>query len=330
MQKPSSPVQRFRKLPRYSLIGAPTPVEPLRRLAAECPGAPGLFIKRDDYTTYLVGGNKVRKLEYTVAEVMRRKATAVVTVGSVQSNHARITAMVARRLGLKCYLVLNGNGAARPTGNALITRALGIEVIPVASRQERLPAMDELARDLARRGETVAKISLGASDETGSFGLTAALAELFEQETALGIRFDAVFVGSSSGGTQAGLEVGKRLLGRPGLKIVGVSPDDPATSIRSIVAGVGQAMLGRLGLEEPLKPESIEVDDAQIGEGYGIPTAASEEASSLFARTEGILLDPVYTSKVGAALVEACRRGLYDSRQNVLFWHTGGLIGLFS
>ncbi|HOW86710.1 MAG TPA: D-cysteine desulfhydrase family protein [Candidatus Aminicenantes bacterium] len=328
MSNVSSPIRHFREIPKLGLLGSATPVEPLTRLGAEL-GAARLYIKRDDYSTYLVGGNKARKLEYSMAEVLRGKATAVITVGSVQSNHARITAMVARRLGLKCYLVLNGDLTARPTGNHLITKALGIEIIPVASRQDRLPAMEELAKDLERQGEIVARIPLGASDAVGSFGLTAGMDEIIEQEKALGIRFDAIMVGSSSGGTQAGLEVGKRLFGRSDLRIIGVSPDDPAADIRKVVMRVGGQMLDKIG-GAGLNEEDIEIDDAHIGEGYGIPSPASEEAARLFARTEGILLDPVYTSKVGAALIDACRQGRFLPGQNVLFWHTGGLIGLFS
>jgi D-cysteine desulfhydrase len=326
----SSSVQRFKGIPRIGLLGAPTPIEPCRRFQAELAAGPNIYIKRDDFTTYLVGGNKVRKLEYTMAEVLGQGATAVVTVGSFHSNHARITAMVARRFGLKCFLVLNGDASARPTGNYLITKTLGIEIVPVASREDRLPAMDALARELEQRGETVFRIPLGASDEVGSFGLTAGLAEVLEQEEALGIRFDVVLVGSSSGGTQAGLEVGKRLFGRPELRIIGISPDDPASRIRVVVTEVAGRMLARLELPADVRPENIVIDDAYIGEGYEIPTAESEEATRLFARTEGILLDPVYTSKVGAALIGHCRRGLSKPGENVLFWHTGGLIGLFS
>lgn len=328
--KDSSSVRRFREIPRIRLVGAPTPIERCDRLRAELPSSPGIYIKRDDFMTYLVGGNKVRKLEYTMADVLRQGATAIVTVGSFQSNHARITAMVARRLGLKCFLILNGDPSPRPTGNYLIMRALGIEIIPVASREDRVPRMEELAGDLERHGEKVVKIPLGASDEIGSFGLTAGLAEVLDQEEALGLRFNVILVGSSSGGTQAGLEVGKRLFSRPDLKIVGVSPDDPSAAIGSVVTGVAGTMLDRLGINGGLRPESIEIDDSCVGDGYGIPTRGSEEAARLFAQAEGILLDPVYTSKVGAALIAGCREGRFRPEENVLFWHTGGLIGLFS
>ncbi len=319
----------FRDMPSVRLLAGPTPIEACDRLRAVFPGAPKLYIKRDDYTTYLVGGNKVRKLEYSLAEAKSIGATAVVTVGSFHSNHARITAMAARRLGLKCTLVLNGEMPARPTGNYLLSTLLGVDFVRVGTRDERAPMMEKVARDLEASGDRVCRIPLGASDEIGSFGLTAGLAEVMDQEKALGVRFDAIVVGSSSGGTQAGLEVGKRIFGRDGLRIIGVSPDDPAQSIRAVIAGVSDKMLTRLQFPETIRPKEIEVDDSHYGAGYGIPTEASEEAIRLFARTEGVLLDPVYTSKSGAALIDYCRNSIFRPTDNVLFWHTGGLIGLF-
>ncbi|MBE3065348.1 MAG: pyridoxal-phosphate dependent enzyme, partial [Spirochaetes bacterium] len=292
--------------------------------------APKLYIKRDDYTAYFVGGNKVRKLEYTMAQAMRFEATAVVTVGSFQSNHTRITAMVARRLGLKCCLVLNGDGTVRPSGNYLISRMLGVDVVLVKSRDERLPMMGQVAHDLEARGERVYMIPLGASDEVGSFGLTAGLAEVMDQEKAMDVKFNAILVGSSSGGTQAGLEVGKLLFGREDLRIIGVSPDDPAPGIRAVIANVAGKMLDGLRVPGGLRADDIQVDDSYFGKGYGIPTEASEEATRIFAQTEGILLDPIYTNKAGAALIDYCRKGRFRPTDNVLFWHTGGLIGLFN
>ncbi len=319
----------FNDIPHVRLLAGPTPIETCDRLRAVFPGAPKLYIKRDDYTTYLVGGNKVRKLEYSLAEAGRLGATSVITVGSFLSNHARITAMAARRLGLKCTLVLNGDVPARPTGNYLLSKLLGVDIVRVGTREERAPMMEKIAHDLEARGERVCRIPLGASDEIGSFGLTAGLAEVMEQEEARGMKFDAIVVGSSSGGTQAGLEVGKRIFGRDGLRIIGVSPDDPAAGIRAVVSGVSAKMLTRLQFPGAIRPEEIEVDDSHYGEGYGIPTEASDEAIRLFAETEGILLDPVYTSKAGAALIDYCRKGSFRTVDNVLFWHTGGLIGLF-
>src|SRR5262249_54271977 len=153
------------------------------------PGAPHLYIKRDDCLGYLVGGNKLRKLEYVMADVQRQKATTVLTCGGTTSNHARVTAMVACRLGLKCHLILNGKPAPKPTGNLRIDKLLGVDVHFVESRAERNPTMDEIARDLERKGERVYKVPLGASNEVGSFGFVAALDEVLRQEKELGVRF---------------------------------------------------------------------------------------------------------------------------------------------
>ncbi len=321
--------ESFRRLPKVRLLTGPTPIEKCDRLKAAFPSGPNLYIKRDDFTSYLVGGNKIRKLEYTMADVLEKKASAVVTIGSVRSNHARITAMVTCRLGLRCVLVLNGNSEDNPAGNHLIMKMLGVEIVPVESRDDRLPVMAETAARLRREGERVYTIPLGASDEIGSFGLTAAFEEMVQYENEMGVDFDAIVFPSSSGGTQAGLEVGKRLAGHTALRILGVSPDDPAASIGETVVTVANKMLERLGRQDAITATDIHIDDAFIGPGYGLPMPGSEEAFRLFAQTEGILLDPVYTVKAAAALVDYCRHGVLKPKENVLFWHTGGLIGLF-
>lgn len=329
MKRTETGFESIRRLPKVRLMSGPTQIETCDRLKEALPGSPRLFIKRDDNTSYLVGGNKIRKLEYTMADVREKKATAVVTVGSVRSNHARITAMVARRLGLRCVLVLNGDSEDKPTGNHLIMKFLDVEVVRVETRDERVPAMAETAARLRREGERVYTIPLGASDEIGSFGLTAAFAEMMDYENETCVRFDAIVFASSSGGTQAGLEVGKRLAGRSALRVLGVSPDDPAASTRETVVAVAGKMLERIGRRDVPIAADIHIDDDFIGPGYGLPSPRTEEAFRLFAQTEGILLDPVYTVKAAAALVDYCRRGVFEPEANVLFWHTGGTIGLF-
>lgn len=329
MRKTPAPIARFHAIPRAPLLNLGTPVERCERLEEALPGSPHIYIKRDDLLGYLVGGNKVRKLEYVMADVRRRGATAVVTMGSVQSNHARITALVARRCGLKCVLVLNGEPPEPPTGNFRVERLLGVEVHRVGTREERAPRTAEVAAELRARGESVYEVPLGSSNEVGSFGFVHAFEELVRQERELGIAFNALFISSSSGGTQAGLEVGKRLFGRPGLRIVGVSPDDPAPAIGATVSGIMDAMFERLGLPAGAGGGEVVVDDRFVGAGYGIPSEASREAAGLFCRTEGLLLDPVYTSKSAACLLDHCRGGRTPASGNVLFWHTGGLLALF-
>jgi D-cysteine desulfhydrase len=230
---------------------------------------------------------------------------------------------------LKCHLILNGQGTANPTGNLRIDKLLGVYVHLVANRQERNPTMDELARDLERKGERVYKVPLGASDEVGSFGLVAALEEVLRQEKELGIQFKTIVCSSSSGGTQAGLEVGKRLFMRPDLEIIGVSPDDTSDEVRGSVLKAANPMLSLLGLPEITGRPEVKADDTQVGGGYRIATEQSKGAEKMFLDTEGILLDPVYTAKAAAGLLDYCRKKKFNANDHVLFWHTGGLIALF-
>jgi L-cysteate sulfo-lyase len=325
----ADPQERYKALPRISLANLGTPLEKCERLRAAIPGAPHLYIKRDDCLGYLVGGNKLRKLEYVMADARRQNATTVLTVGGTTSNHARVTAMVACRLGLKCHLILNGEPVPNPTGNLRIDKLLGVDVRLVKTRQERAPTMDEIARDLERKGERVYEVPLGASNEVGSFGFVAALEEALRQEKELGIRFNAIVFSSSSGGTQAGLEVGKRVFGRQDLQIIGVSPDDSTDEVRSYVLKAANPMLSLLRLPEIKDRTELMADDTQVGGGYRIATEQSKDAEKAFLRTEGILLDPVYTAKAAAGLIDYCRKKRFKPEDHVLFWHTGGLIALF-
>ena len=319
----------FQAIPRLSLIAPSTPIERCGFLRRALPGAPEIYIKRDDFQSFFCGGNKLRKLEYIMADVLRSGATTVITVGGIHSNHARITAQVTRSLGLKCVLVLNGGEPARESGNYLVDRRLGIEIHHVADRADREPAMEDTARSLEAKGERVYRIPLGSSNELGSLGLTAAFDEILGQQHAMGVSFGTIVVSSSSGGTQAGLEVGKRVFGAEGVRILGISPDDPAERIKANILKAMVPMLETLGLATGGGEIPLDVDDAYVGKAYGVPSPESEEASRLFAEEGGILLDPVYTAKAAAALLAYCRQGRLDPSQRVLFWHTGGLLNLF-
>jgi D-cysteine desulfhydrase family pyridoxal phosphate-dependent enzyme len=319
----------YEAVERLRLAGSPTAIENCERLRKAIPGAPSIYIKRDDYLGYLIGGNKLRKLEYIMADVLRKKATTVVTVGSIQSNHARVTAMVAKRLGLKCVLVLNGEVPSTPRGNYYIVNQLKATVLPVETREERVVVMDQVSEDLRKKGERVYRIPLGSSDEIGSFGFVAALEEMVNQSWAEGLNFEAIFLASSSGGTQAGLEVGKRLFGLKDLQVVGVSADDSSESIKGYMIRAMEPMLKRLEIRGGISSDELCVDDRQIGGGYGVPSESSCEAQQLFRDCEGILLDPVYTSKSAAALIASCRARRFDPESNVLFWHTGGVMAHF-
>lgn len=321
---------KFRNIPRLNRITFHTPIRECDRLRDQIPESPHIYIKRDDHTDYLVGGNKLRKLEFTMADALEKKATTILTIGSVHSNHARITAMVSKRLGLNCVLVLNGDGSREAKGNLYISKLLGAEIHLVENRVQRVARMQEIAEELEKKGERVYIAPLGCSDEIGSFGLVAAMEEVRSQMEELRIYFDVIILASSSGGTQAGLEVGKRLFGLEGLQIIGVSPDDSADSIREGISRIMLPMLCRLGLDCKIDKNELQVDDRYVGVGYGASTEASLEAARLFCHTEGILLDPFYTSKSAAALIDYCRKQRFSSDSKILFWHTGGLVNIFN
>ena len=327
-EKSNKALELFSNIPRRRLINLNTPVERLERLQRAIPGAPQLWIKRDDLTGYLGGGNKLRKLEYVVADALSRGATTIVTTGSITSNLARTTALIARRLGLKCELILSGGDPRSAHANWRVAELLGVRVHHVAASSERASRMNEVAERLEASGERVYQIPLGASNEIGSFGMVSAFEELGIQQFEVGEQFDAIVFATSSGGTQAGLEVGKRLFNYPDLRLLGVSADDPADTIKENVLLATGPMLTMLGRSDVPAADELVVDESFIGAGYAKPTRESEEAARLFAETEGVLLDPTYTSKAAAGLVEYCREGRFKQKDKVLFWHTGGLLTL--
>lgn len=322
-------MEEFLNLKRLRLTNLSTPIERADRLRALIPGAPQLYIKRDDLSGYFGGGNKLRKLEYVMADALAKGATTVVTTGSITSNLARTTAAVARRLGLKCELILNGGDPRSARANSRVAELLNVKVHSVSSRQERDLTMERVANTLEAQGEIVYKIPLGASNEVGSFGMVAAMEEVAIQQLELGEQFDAIVLATSSGGTQAGLEVAKRLFGFKALQILGVSADDPASDIKHAALKAIVPMLDKLNLASDVSADDLNVDDGFMGEGYGINTSESREAMRLFAEAEGVLLDPVYTSKGAAGLIAYCRRGMFRPTDRVLFWHTGGVMTLF-
>jgi L-cysteate sulfo-lyase len=325
-ERHSKALELFTSIPKYRLLNLNTPIERLDRLRQALPGAPQLWIKRDDLTGYLGGGNKLRKLEYVMAHALSLGATTIVTTGSITSNLARTTGLIARRLGLKCELILSGGDARSARANWRVAELLGVKIHSVAQSNERSSRMKEVARMLEERGERVYQIPLGASNEIGSFGMVAAFEELGIQQLELGEQFDAIVFATSSGGTQAGLEVGKRLFNYRHLRLLGVSADDPAETIRENALLAVGPMLSRLGITDVAN--DLIVDDNFIGEGYAVPTVASREAEKLFADSEGILLDPVYTAKAAAGLLAYCREGRFKQTDRVLFWHTGGVLTL--
>ena len=315
------------RIPSLPLAPEPTPVDPLPRLASTLGSGARLFIKRDDAIPFGFGGNKVRKLAFLLARARSDGADTLVTTGGLQSNHARATAAAAAKLGMRAILVVNGAPPARPTANALLDALLGAEMVYVGSREARAPKMREIAERLRREGRRPFEIPLGASTPLGALGFVLAVAELLNQMPPL----DVIVHSTSSGGTQAGIVAGCRLLGQP-TRVIGISADDPAWSIQSqvetIITGIGELLGAEIATRSGGTP--VDIDDRFVGQGYGVPTDASREAIELAARTEAIFLDPTYTAKAMAGLIAYVRQHRFAKDETVLFWHTGGQVGLFA
>lgn len=318
----------LRALPSVALTRHPTPIDRLDRLrAALGPHAPEIFIKRDDLLTFGMGGNKVRKLQTVLAQAARAGAMTLITCGGVQSNHCRATAAAGAALGLRVVLVVNGSRQATPTGNALLDRLFGADIRHVDSRDTRAVMMDTVADEERAAGRSPFVIPLGASTATGAAGFARGVEEVMTAA----LSPTHIVHASSSGGTQAGLIAGTSLFGMKS-RIIGVSADEPRDRLRGVIRDILttlaadiSASASAIGLER-----EVDVRDEFVGEGYGIPTAASVEALELVARTEGIVLDPVYTAKAMAGLIHLVRNGHFTADDRVLFWHTGGQPGFFA
>jgi 1-aminocyclopropane-1-carboxylate deaminase/D-cysteine desulfhydrase-like pyridoxal-dependent ACC family enzyme len=322
-------IEKFLAIPKLSLAPLNTPIEKMERLSKAVKGAPNLFIKRDDFIGQLVWGNKLRKLEYTIAYAKSLGADTLITCGAIQSNHARTTAQVAKRLGLECILVLNGIKPEVETRNYRIVKLMEVPVQIVSNREDREPVMRKVSEDQKRKGKNPYIIPLGASDQFGVPGFVNAIKELIEQQDQYGIKFNHIYHATSSGGTQGGLEAGKRIFRLNDLTITGISADDNQDDIALNVMNAANPFLEQLGSEQLIKKEELSIDADFVGPGYGIPSPESERARSLFLEHEGILIDDTYTSKAAAGLISHCENGRFKKTDNVLFWHTGGLINLF-
>ncbi|MEO6726443.1 MAG: D-cysteine desulfhydrase family protein [Blastocatellia bacterium] len=327
-------IDRLHAIPRLSFGHYPTPIEELPRLCTaliEEVGirkVPQIFIKRDDYTGPGFGGNKVRKLEYVLAQALADGAEVVITCGGLKSNHARVTAAMCARLGLRCILVLNEPSYELRLKPASLRadELYGAEIHRVKSRDERNGTMEAIAAQLRSEGRKVVVIPLGASIPMGAIGFVRAVEEVAEQLKTMGMRPDYVFHSSSSGGTQAGLIAGDQLFDLATKQIVGVSADDPSASIS---AEVGKIIRGIGELLDAEFDDNVTVLEEFIGPGYGIDSPESVAAIELLARTEGVMLDPVYSAKAMAGLLAWIRQGRFDETDSALFWHTGGQLALF-
>jgi D-cysteine desulfhydrase family pyridoxal phosphate-dependent enzyme len=302
------------------LAHRPTPLEPLDRLS-DWLGGPRLFVKRDDQTGLALGGNKARKLEFLCAEALAQGCDTLVTGGGPQSNHCRMTAAAANRLGLGCHLALAGP-ASQPSGNLLLDHLLGAELHPTAAREyyEIEDSIEAVADEIRKAGGRPYAIPVGGASVTGALGYADAARELAGQ---LEDPLDWIVVADGSGGTHAGLLAGldapTRILGID----VGTRPD-----LDERVPELAEATAA--DLDRPGPSGELHIDHTRFGAGYGKPTPECLEAIRAVARLEGLILDPVYTGKAMAGLVGWIREGRFTERQSVLFWHTGGAPALFA
>jgi 1-aminocyclopropane-1-carboxylate deaminase/D-cysteine desulfhydrase-like pyridoxal-dependent ACC family enzyme len=318
----------LRDVPSVALAHYPTPIEEAARLRAALGGGPRLLVKRDDAITFGFGGNKVRKIEMVAARARADGADVLITTGGVQSNHCRVTAAAAARLGMRCVIVANGVPPARLSGNALLDSMYGAEVSYVASREERAPAMEEAAAKWRARGARPFVIPLGASTPLGALGLARAVGEMLNQ---LPSPPDCIFHSTSSGGTQAGLVAGCALHGLE-TRVVGISADESVAGIQSTVADIVEGIGDLLGADGKALAAScaIEADDRFVGDGYGVPSDPSREAQALMAGAEALIVDHTYTAKALAGMIGWVREGRVAADATVLFWHTGGQVGVFA
>lgn len=314
-------------LPRIPLGHLPTPLEELPRLTRAL-GGPRLFIKRDDQTGLATGGNKTRKLEFAVADALDQGADTLITMGGVQSNHTRQTAAAAARCGLRCVVVLRGHEPAVWNGNLLLDHLLGAQVVFSGDRTREAVA-EEVASRARAAGSRPYLIPVGASNAVGAAGFVAALEELDAQAKERALRVDRVVFASSSFGTQAGLCVGAKAVGFRG-QLAAIAIDSRRDELQAAVAAIATATIRRLGWEMAFGPAEVVAYDSYLGGGYAVMGEPEREAISLVARSEGILLDPVYTGRAMAGLIDLIRTGTFGKDETIVFWHTGGAAALFA
>jgi len=309
--------------PRLHFAHLPTPVEEMPRLSAALKG-PHLLVKRDDQTGLAFGGNKTRKLEYLLAEARQEGAQTLISAGAVQSNHCRQTAAAAARFGMDCILMLFGDPPDPPDGNHLLHHLLGAEII-FTSRETLETRLADVFEQTQTENRKPYLIPYGGSNPTGAQGYVNAMLELAEQH----VHPDWIVFPSSSGGTQAGMLVGARISGYDG-KILGISVDQPADVLSKHVANLATETAAFLGETWAFSADEVLVNADYLGAGYAVMGEPEVEAINLFARQEALLLDPVYTGRAAAGLIDLIRKGFFDPNDTVLFWHTGGGPTLFA
>lgn len=307
----------------------PTPLTKLTSLTRHLAG-PEIYIKRDDLTGLALGGNKTRKLEFLLGDAKSKNCDTIITAGAQQSNHCRQTAAASALLGMECHLVLGGEEPSNFNGNLLLDKLFGAHLHYCGNlrKGEKIP---EIVEQLKSNGKTPYIIPYGGSNSIGTLGFVTAVEELKLQMKAMDLRFSHIIFASSSGGTHAGLMVGKALYNID-TEILGIGIDKDeieGMTLEKFIVKLADATARKLNLKMKFHKNNIYLNNNYLGEGYGIVGEAEKEAIDLLARLEGILLDPVYTAKAMAGLIDLIRQQQFDKKDKVLFWHTGGTPALF-
>lgn len=328
---------QLEKRPRFTLLDGHTPIQRLLRLeqALGCSGCPPIYVKRDDLMGIGGGGNKLRKLEFLIGEAQDQGCDTFITTGARQSNHARLSAAAAPRAGLSCELVLTDtvardDEAYRRNGNVLLDDLFGATVLRRSGDVDALTVAKERAADLSAQGRRAYVVGSGGSSPLGCLGYAACADEIRSQEQELGLRFNRIIVPNGSSGTHAGLAAGLKALGDEPARVQSFTVLAPIETARTITTELATRTLALIDPGSAIVESDIVVAGTQLGEGYGVPTEAMSEAVRLVARSEGLLLDPVYGGKAFAGVIAAIREGLWRGEEPILFVMTGGLPGLFA
>jgi D-cysteine desulfhydrase len=314
----------MKEVSRVRIAHLPTAIEELPRLSELLKG-PRILVKRDDQTGLAFGGNKTRKLEFLVAEARAQGARTLISAGAIQSNHCRQTAAAAARFGFDCTLVLTGETPGKGSANFLLDQLFGAQIVIVSDRKDRDRILQETFEEALSTGRRPYLVPYGGSSPTGALGYAFAMKEFVEQN----IPADTIVFGTSSGGTHAGLVLGQRLFGYKG-KVLGISIDEPEEWLQSHVSVLASRASERLGDRIDFTISDVLASDEYCQAGYGVLTQAEREAVNLFAKYEGLLLDPVYTGRAAAGMIDLIRKGFFQRGETVLFWHTGGQPALFA
>lgn len=315
---------------KLSLANLPTKIEKLGRLT-EYLGGPNIYIKRDDQTGSELSGNKVRKLEFAVKEAQQNGCNLLITCGGIQSNHARATAAVAAKLGMKSCLVLRGEKDTRPDGNHFLDLLFGADVRFINSQDysdRRMEIMEEVKKEYELKGYKPYIIPEGASNGIGTFGYYCAMEEIIKQQKEMGIEFNGIFIAVGSGGTYAGLYLANRIFNSKS-RIYGINVCDNEEYFVSKIYNILLDSRKYYSEDIPISRDEINIIDGYVGAGYAKSRSEELEFIKFIAGLEGLILDPVYTGKAMYGMVNEIKKGRFNDYRNILFIHTGGIYGLF-